>query len=546
VIVFVSDERRRRWSWLAVGLIVVATLVAYRGVIANGFVLDDHHTIEHNPAVGSWSSAADWLTSPHATSGIREQVNYRPVLTASYAVDDAVWGGRPAGFHATNLAIHLGVVLLAFLLARRLWDDEAAAVCAAGLVALHPLNAEAVNYLTARSSSLSTLFVLAAVWTCDRAGDGSRRAWTVAAYGFGLAALGTKEIAVVLPVLMIIWDRARRGGVPWSDTVRRSVPWWVLVGGFLVVRAIVLWGHTGSGISGPGATTGQGILFAIKIYLASLGHWFWPTGLAVDHAWPILIGSHEGALLAAGAVAAGTVTIALAMIHRPTGWCLAWFWIAMAPVGALAFTSRFTLYQDNRVYLAGIALAWLAGRLLAPAARRGGPIVRVALGIALIVGVVSAVRADASRTTVWADGTSLWEDVLSTYPSSPMAHNARGVRLLNGGRLAEARASFEQALRLMPGFATAHKNLGLVFANQEDWDRAIAAFQFALDIDPRYDEAWMNLGKVYERIGRPDLALGVYDRLAAYDAGETSMQAREALRRLAAPAPEARAGGERR
>ncbi len=532
-----SGERRRVATWLALGVILLLAVVTYRGVTANGFVLDDTHTVKHNPALRSLTFAPQWLTSPYSASAIREFANYRPVLVASYALDYALWGERPAGYHATNLAIHLGVVILGFVLARRLWRDDAAALCAAGLIALHPINAEAVNYLTARSSSLMTWFVLAAIWASERGAAGSHRLWPAMAYGFGLAALGTKEAAVVLPVLIIAWDRAGCDG-PWAATIRRSLPWFALVGGFLAVRTWVLWGHADAAVSGPGVTMGQNLLFAIKIYLVSLGHWLWPTGLAVDHAWPVLIGIREGLWLAAGAAGALAATIAVVWVHRRMGWCLVWFWAAIAPAGALAFISRLTLYQDSRSYLAGISLAWLVGGVLAAAGRRwvassgGGwrvTAARAMVWIAVLAGTVSAVGADTTRTAVWTNGVTLWDDVLAAYPGSIMAHNAKGLQSLEAGQLDAARDWFERALRLAPGFSEAHKNIGVVFARLGDWDRAAAAFEFALKINPQYSEARHDLGKVYEQVGRPDLALEEYDRVLQDDPGDVAAWERTAF-----------------
>ncbi len=438
---FTADARRRTTPWVALALILVATVAVYRGVIANGFVLDDAHSVRDNPSVRSLGYVGRWFTLPYAASAEREHQNYRPVTVVSYALDHAVWGAGPAGFHATNLAIHLGVVGFTFVLARRLWGDDWAAVGAAGVVALHPFNAEAVNYVTARSSVLMTLCVLAAVWAHDRATVERRRGWAVAAGAFGLLALGAKEAAVVLPGLLIAWERARGDGTePWGATLRRSLPWWGLVVGFVAVRAGVLAAGHATAVAGAGATGAQGLWLALKIYLTSLGQWLWPVGLAVDHAWPVAVGGREAGLLAGGAVLAGLATIATARWNRRLGWCLVWFWAAMLPMGMLPFVSRLTLYQDNRVYLAGIGLAWGAGWGLAWAVRRWGVTVggRAAWmgALGLLVGVAG--WADASRTAVWADEAHLWDDVLATYPDSRLAYNAKGTLLMDAGRFDEA------------------------------------------------------------------------------------------------------------
>jgi hypothetical protein len=119
----------------ALAAVLLVTGFAYHGALRNGFVWDDVHMIVNNRALDSLGSAPRWFTQPETTSALQD-VNYRPVLVASFAIDVAVWGRRPAGFHATNLAIHLGVVLLAYVLARRVWRDPWS-VTVAALVALH-------------------------------------------------------------------------------------------------------------------------------------------------------------------------------------------------------------------------------------------------------------------------------------------------------------------------------------------------------------------------------------------------------------------------
>ncbi|MFZ5862562.1 MAG: tetratricopeptide repeat protein [Nitrospirota bacterium] len=511
---------RPRAAWFALGLVMAVTIFAYRGVVANGFVVDDIHAVRDNPAVSSLRHIGTWFTSPYAVSGQRGIQNYRPVTVASYALDHAVWGEGPAGFHATNLLIHLGVVALTFVLARRLWNDDWAAVGAAAVLALHPLNAEAVNYISARSSSLMTLAILAAVWAWDRASASRHWGWTAVAMTFGLSALGAKEAAIVLPALIIAWDRARTDGTaPLATTMRRSWAWWALGGAFLALRSWVLDGGHAMSTAGAGAAGWQGAVLALKISLASVGHWVWPAGLAVDHAWPVTVRGWEAGLLIAGAAAAGLVTFAVARRDRRLGWCAAWCWIALLPMWALPFVTRLMLYQDHRVYLAGIGLAWCAGWGLARVMRGPGVAMgwRVVRYGAMGVLVASAVWATVGRTAVWGDASRLWDDVLTKYPDSAMAYNAKGMLLMDAGRLDEAQRALESAVRLAPGLSTAHSNLGVLFTRLGDWERAVASFELALRLHPSSSFVQLHLAESYTHLGRADAALALYERVLRSD-----------------------------
>jgi tetratricopeptide (TPR) repeat protein len=514
--------------WIALIVILLTTVVTYRGVSGNGLALDDFHTVVTNRALDSLANVAYWFSSPDAVSGRSEIRGYRPVLMASYALDRAVWGDEPFGYHLSNLIVHGAVIVLAFVLARRLWGEPWAAVGAALWVALHPINSEAVNYVTARSSSLMTLWVLAAVWCYDasiRPGVDERRVirrlqW-LAAVMCALLAVGTKEAAAVFPLLFIAWDRARSpSGERWRATVIRSLPFWGVIAIFLVVRVSVLGDAVGAPLSGR--SLAQDTLFAVKILLTSFGHWFWPTGLAIDHGWPPVIATGEGALLVAGLTSAGLGTWLAFRLERRLAWCLIWFWTSLLPVLALPFVTRLTVYQENRTYLGGVALAWVAGWVLAACTRVLGRsrTARAAGAALLAVLVVAAIHADSARTAVWVDLESLWEDVLTKHPGSALGYSARGIRLIEAERFEEARAALEQAIRLSPDLGLAHNYLGVLYGRQGQLDRAVAEFQIAIALAPGYAQAGVNLGKAYEQQGRTDLAFAVYERLLRHNPNE--------------------------
>jgi tetratricopeptide (TPR) repeat protein len=502
------------WSYrAALAVLLLVTALTYRGALRNNFVWDDTHTIVNNRAIDSLSEAPRWFTQPETTSTLRE-TNYRPILVASYAVDVALWGRRPGGFHAVNIAIHLGVVLLTYVLALRAWGRPAGALAAAALVALHPINGEAVNYISARSSLLSAAFVLAAVLAWDTSG-GRRRSVlrTAASLGLGLLALGVKESAVVLPALILVWDRLTDSSeVSWTERLRRSWPWWAMAAGYMALRQVVLSGSAPADLVGDGPL--QALAFTAKLFLASLGTWLLPIGWAIDHGWPWHIGFGEGALLAIGAIAAAVGTLALWRWDRNIGRCAAWFWVSLAPLAALPWVSRLTLYQDHRVYLAQIGFALAGGEIIRRAAAtipsRQARLIGVGVPAALVAAL--AIYTTASRIPAWRDADTLWAHTLATYPTSVLAKNHAALRRLEAGELSLAREQFEASVALAPNFPVTHNYLGVVYARLGDLDRAVAEFTTAIKLSPSFVSARMNLGNAYEKIGRPDLALTAYEQ----------------------------------
>ena len=180
---------------------------------------------------------------------ITELLRYNPfrlLLMWSFAADLWAWGFRPEGYRALNILIHLANSLIVMTLLRRLgahWKvDRPALFVAAGslLFAGHPLAIESVTYISGRSSSLATFFVLSSFLAYGRYADlldgenplqrqlraASKRSarWVAVVLGGALAA-----------TLPVAWG-VRNG----DFTLAATAPTLVTVIGCIVVLAAVL------------------------------------------------------------------------------------------------------------------------------------------------------------------------------------------------------------------------------------------------------------------------------------------------------------------
>ena len=117
----------RKTTWIAVAIIVVATLAAYANSLGGPFVYDDISSIPENPSIRSLAQLGAVLNPP-ATDG--RTVGGRPFLNFTLALNHAVSGTDVWSYHALNLAIHLAAGLTLFGILRRLLARAAAPVVA--------------------------------------------------------------------------------------------------------------------------------------------------------------------------------------------------------------------------------------------------------------------------------------------------------------------------------------------------------------------------------------------------------------------------------
>ena len=91
-------------------------------------------------------------------------------MNASYALDRWLWSYQPLGYHLTNVALHALVVVLFTAWIQRVLSDTTSdadaslpAFTGAALFAVHPIQSEAVAYVSGRSEVLSAVWFIGAL-----------------------------------------------------------------------------------------------------------------------------------------------------------------------------------------------------------------------------------------------------------------------------------------------------------------------------------------------------------------------------------------------
>ncbi len=502
------DERAGEWRvllWLG-----LAVAIAYAGSLTSPFLFDDLHLIVHNAYIKSLRQVWSCVAAPSVTSVAGAGSMFRPLVLWSYALNYAVGGLNPVGYHAVNLWLHwLNVLLVYLLLTRVAGSARGVALLASLLFAVHPLNSQAVVHLAARSSLLATTWVLlgglAFGW---RDGPVWRSTLlTVVAYAAGLL---TKEMAVTLPVLVMWLDWMRTGRPDWRGWWRRLWPCAALLVAYLA------WRHHLYGTlttATPVRPWGINLGVSCRAIFLYMRLWLAPIDLCLARVLPV-----PGAftdvrwwLPVSGYAALWVVTILAACRARTRGLALGlgWFLIALLPSHPVA---TFNLpAAEHHSYLPNIGWSLLLGTV-APSRRVAWWYPR-ALTIATSVLCVVWAAMTMARVDVWRDGVRFWTAASACAPQTAgvwvslaqeyeARHDDRAAWRLYQRALALSRTPVEEA--------QVRVNLGRLEWQAHRLDAAQRDLARALALDPRNAEAWNNLGLVHEDAGRPDAARQAY------------------------------------
>jgi hypothetical protein len=353
--------------WWRAGLVAFACLLTYWNSFSGPFVLDDVGSIVENRHIREW-----WRLGSLLMPERELPVAGRPLVNVSFAINYALGGLDVRGYHAWSVAVHLGCALLVFGVVRRTlrlggldaWLGGRSldlAFAVALLWALHPLNTEAVDYVTQRTETMMGLFYLLTMYASIRAAaSASWKGWPIVAVTSCVAGMACKESMVTAPAMVVLYDRVFIFKSI-KDAIRAR---WRLYGGLVatwVVLALLL--ASGPRIHSAGFSAGvspwtyllnQTVMMVRYLRLA-----VWPNSLVVNYGWPLPLTLADVVPQALMVVALLGATIAALIRRPPLGFLGASFFITLAPTSSVVPIAT-EVGAERRMYLPLIPLVVLA------------------------------------------------------------------------------------------------------------------------------------------------------------------------------------------
>jgi tetratricopeptide (TPR) repeat protein len=499
--------------------LAAATWLTFQPLLGAGFVWDDRDNVQSNPHIRGLDRAKlAWMVGGEAM----HHSHFQPLTWFSYGVDHALWGMRPAGFHLTNILLHVLVALLLAQLIRRVLalsrgrEDSFctwAAFVGAALYALHPMRVENVGWVTERRDLLAAVFYLLGLLAYLRAHQHARPRQLVWSWlAFLLSGLA-KAWVITLPLVLLVCDLWPLRRLDEAHSRRRA-----LLEKLAFVPLAVVFATTGwLAMQRAGApAAGHGLLD--RVLQASYGLFYypikslWPSDLSPLHllrTQDLHDAAHIAALIAALILAALTL---LSLRRRPwlSATVLAYVLIiapvlGLTQVGQQAVAERYAYLASWPLWIAAAAgLAALARRL---AARPRLAWLCLALPLAPMVLLAWQAR-DYSRA--WHSERALWRHATAVDPRNVVAWTNLADVLRSDDRAA-ARRAVDRALKLAPRHAPAwglsaslHAEIGRFRAARADFDRAVG-------LAPRNAVLRCNRGAVLLRLGDREAAAADFE-----------------------------------
>lgn len=487
------------------------------------YVVDNVQVHSLNAATVKWAFGTFYL-------------NYwAPLTMLSLALDYAIWGLNPLGYHLTNNILHSFCAAFSFLVCLELIlahdkssrengqvgiTDSYALICAglaALFFALHPLRVESVAWVTERKDVLSLFFGLPALLLYlryARAEASAGKGYYMFSLLFFTLSLCSKPLLITLPLILMVLDwyplnRLQSAGAT-SRIAREKIPYFLLSCGTALLTM-------GAHKAFDPVDTYTRVLNAFKSVVYYLWLTVWPISVSPFYVHPNAIHGLP-TVYALSIVLIGIITLCcVKFIQRQPVLLAVWliYLLALAPflcitkqIGPQAMAGRFT-------YLAGLPLAMLCSLGGCWCYCRSAKVrtAKVALAAGLFALLSTNVMLTLRDITFWKDDVTLWSRVIELYPDTGRAYFQRGYARSIKGDYPLALADMERAIAIASGkgyrfMEELYLERARIYAKSGEFALAIADFTRALETASGSNRGLIlyERGTTYQKAGMSDLA----------------------------------------
>lgn len=495
-----SFIRNHQIFFCAIGLFLLIFL-SYGNSLGNGFAMDDYAMLVYKnetPLLELFQLDFAKLTG-HSSEKSRV-LYFRPLAHLVPWLETQMFGPSVVGYHLFNfLLFYLCSLILAatvYLISR----DQALSWLSAGFFAVHPVNGVLVNYLTAAHYILIIIGLSVAV-SAFLLGTRNRKGiyHGVSVLAFVVALLG-HETALMFPLYLaaLLYFVEK---LSWRETLKRSIPFLLLAGVYLLARLKVaslvtstvdsisffqmdLWKYAGTLIALLAAYL-DNLIFLKDIVLIR-------SSPLLEYHVPLLIAMFVFGL-------AGCCYLVKVWGRDIKSMALCWIGIGFLPLplGALSRKNLGIIMEPHWFLFSAVGFVVLLSAAFVYLKNRWRrPLWVLLLAFQMIVFIVSSRY---YNDYVWGDEKHHCRRMLAFNPEMRLVHYWLGCAYIRERQWDPAKAHFLRALGNTVEDWRVWLNLGFIEMNRDRWDLAKDYFNRSLRLNPDSPKAAYNLRLIEER-----------------------------------------------
>ena len=508
-------------------LLIIIGFFVYAFNLNDLLFWDDTDWIVNNPFVHSFSleNVKNWFTQ-NILAGIGLSSNYyRPFLLFTFTLNYIFGGDSPFGYHLLSNAFHIANAILIFLLLFSVFKNKFISFWASLIWLVHPLQTEAVTYVSGRGDPLNIFFMLLALFILMENNFRLSLVPCLLSLVSLVLALLSRETAVISPLLFMVFYIAFISRERFLRSVKTSfvkaLPYFGIVFVYGILRLTVLNFENTLNFysrSNPYADsllvrmyTFMNVLWTyVELMILPLGQHMERSVTIYTYFWnlPVFLASLAIVILLYCLIAMyrreqkNNLTIKQFSHFRVCFFAVGWFFTNLLMTSGITPINA-QLYE-HWLYLALLGpLVLVIYYLCRIFEKFDKKIVKVLITLLLVFITIFFSTLSIKRNILWGKPIEFFEDILKYESEGARINNNLGNLYYNKGDIEKAEEYYWKSVSVEDNFPQPHFNLGSILHDRGDIRGAVVEFKKAIEIDPNFPYAYQRLAVIYA--GQGDL-----------------------------------------
>lgn len=504
----------------------ILTCLSYSNTLHSPFVYDDIAAIAKNSTL-----KIDKLSTDNIYNILRNShAKRRIVSNITFALNYLHGKLDLPGYHIVNIGIHLCAIILVYLVfleifrlpVMKKYSDHAPeiAFAIAGLWGLNPVQTQAITYIVQRMTSLAAMFYMLSFYCYIRGSRAARKHSKTALYLMSfiawIAAVGSKEIAITLPVIIFLYeyfffareDKAKLKKLAITGTLMAVLTMLIIFSLMEFQNPLEFLKSEEAFSKNPSEITrlqrsmsGARIVF----YYISLILFPAPSRMMLMYNYPESKSLIEPFTTIIAIMTISTLIIfAFRLKKKPViSFFILWYFCNLVLESTLV---KLFLVFEHRIYLPSIGIIAILVFIISSRMidRKFKSTTQSIIFIPVMIALATATY---SRNGAWKDEITFYEDNLEKNPISNSVRINLGIAYMNNDMPEKAMEKFDTAIRRSPENLKGYTNKGILLNKQGMYDKALEQFETAIKISPYSHAAHLHKGIALEKKNMLDLAM---------------------------------------
>jgi hypothetical protein len=491
-------------------IISITTFIIYSNVINGKFLYDDEHFILRNVFITDWKYIKHiFTTNVTAGAGLKDNF-YRPLSVFIWLIINKTFGLNNNIFHLVNIFVHIINSILIFLILDKFFNNYLAAFCGSMFFSVHPVNTEAVSYISGLSDPLSFCFILICISLYLSLRESFKLIqFILFIFSFILAVLA-KERAVVLPALMVITEVYMRIKeekqlkkydyknfnlyILYSCSVLIVILWFISRLTFLNFQNTFNFYKIQNVYS-------QNIFVRIFTFLNNFLKYIIliivPYPLYMNHP-PIVFTTFFAVPVIIGFITiVGLFLFSIMKIKNSPEFLFSYLWFLICLLPTSGIIPINAIFMEHWLYFSLFSVATIIAFLVSKYKK-----LKYGFYTIFVIFCILTYK----QNFVWQEPYTFFKHILKYNPESVAANNNFAMAAEEKGEVELAIKHYKKAISLDNSFPQPHHNLARIYLSLGKVDEAINEFNEALKIDPDFIYSHIELSQLYKRLNQKEKA----------------------------------------